>query len=81
MKPSGGVPVKTSSRRGLIRCREKVSAVASTSRWKCMVTLGCPVVPEVEASMATSSAAVSTAVNVPFLAAQRALRSPGPSPP
>ncbi len=51
------------------------------SRWKCMATLGWPVVPEVDASMATSSAAVSTGVNAPSLAAQRAARSSGPSPP
>ena len=73
--------MKTSSGRGLIMYLEKVSAVASTSRWKCMATFGWPVVPEVDASMATSSAAVSTAVNVPSLAAHRAVRSSGPSPP
>ena len=73
VKPSGGVPVNTSSGRGLMTCLEKVSAVASTSRWKCMATFGWPVVPEVDASMATSSAAVSTGVNVPSLAAQRAV--------
>ena len=78
VKPSGGVPVNTSSGRGLMRWREKVSAVARMSRWKCMVTFGCPVVPEVGASMATSSAAVLTAVNRPSLAAQRAVMSSGP---
>ena len=46
-----------------------------------MATFGWPVVPEVDASMATSLAAVSTGVNVPSLAAQRAVRSPGSSPP
>jgi hypothetical protein len=44
-----------------------------------MVTFGCPVVPEVGVSMATSSAAVLTAVNRPSLAAQRAaISSPPP---
>ena len=46
-----------------------------------MATFGWPVVPEVEASIATSSAATSTGVNAPSLAAQRATRSPGSSPP
>ncbi len=45
------------------------------SRWKCTVILGVPVLPEVGASNATSSAAVSTAVNSPGFAAARAARS------
>ena len=59
----------------------KVSAIASTSRWKCMVALGTPVVPDVAASMATSSAAVSTSSNVLGLAAHRSARSSWPAPP
>ena len=61
MNAIGGVPVKTSSASGLRTWCEKVSAL-STSRWKCIVALGRPVVPEVNASMETSSAAVSTFV-------------------
>jgi hypothetical protein len=34
--------------------------MAITSRWKCIVALGTPVVPEVKASRQVSSAAVST---------------------
>ncbi len=81
MKASGGVPVKTSSGRGFSTCRENVSALASTSRWKCRVALGRPVVPEVKAISATSSAAVGTVANTPLLAAQRAVRSMTPGPP
>ena len=69
VKPSGGVPVNTSVGWLCTRCFPKVSAMASTSRWKCMVALGTPVVPDVAASIATSSAAVTTSVKVPGLAA------------
>ncbi len=78
---SGGVPVKISVGRGWTTCLENVSAMARTSRWKCMVALGLPVVPEVVASTATSSAAVSTSVNEALLPAHRAMRSDGPSSP
>ena len=39
------------------RWRATVSAIASTSRWKCTSPSGSPVVPDVKASSATSSAA------------------------
>ena len=81
MKASGGVPVNRSSAAGRTTCREKVSAMASTSRWKCMVALGRPVVPEVNASSATSSAAVGTAANSAGAAAARWVRSPACRPP
>ena len=61
---SGGVPMNTSSAVGFSTCLENVSALASTSRWKCIVAFGRPVVPDVNASRATSSAAVSTSSNV-----------------
>ena len=52
--------------------RGKQSHIASTSRWKCIVPFGLPVVPDVKAMNATSSAAVSTAANRGGLAAARA---------
>lgn len=84
VKPSGGLPAKRSSERGLSTCAEKVSAIASTSRWKCMHPLGRPVVPDVNAISATSSAAVSTArygVGDTASDAVRLCRSSGASPP
>ncbi len=78
MKASGGVPVKRSSGVGFSTCRLNVSAIARTSRWKCMVALGRPVVPEVKASSATSSAAVTTSSKVPSFAAARSSRSVPP---
>jgi hypothetical protein len=77
VKASGGVPVNTSSGPGCSTRAENVSAIASTSRWKCMVALGRPVVPEVNAISATSSAAVSAAVKPSGLASASAVRSPG----
>ena len=75
VKASGGVPVKTSSAVGFSTWAEKVSAIASTSRWKCMVALGRPVVPDVKASRATSSAAVSTAGKTAGFCAAAAARA------
>src|SRR5262249_45451142 len=60
VKASGGVPMKTSSALGFRQERGKQSHMAITSRWKCIVPLGLPVVPEVKAINATSSARVST---------------------
>ena len=60
---NGAVVVNRSAESGRSTCRLNVSAMARTSRWKCIVTLGRPVVPEVNASRATSSAAVCTASN------------------
>jgi hypothetical protein len=78
VNPSGGVPVNTSSGLAASTCRPNVSLMASTSRWKCMVALGLPVVPDVVASSATSSAAVATAAKLPLLPAQRSASSPSP---
>ena len=77
----GGVPVKTSSGVGRRTCAEKVSAIASTSRWKCIAHLGRPVVPEVKASRATSSAEVSTSAKSVGRSAARRVRSSPDSPP
>ena len=56
------------------RCRATTSAIASTSRWKCMQALGWPVVPDVNASRQTSSDAVSALANRSEALAPRALR-------
>jgi hypothetical protein len=82
VKASGGVPQKTSSARGRSTWGGKQSHTASTSRWKCIVPLPCPVVPDVNAISATSSAAVSQAVNVSGLPSISASSEPAPpSPP
>ena len=61
---SGGEPVKRSSASRCSDVRGEQSQIASTSRWKCIVPFGSPVVPDVNAISATSSAAVSQAVNL-----------------
>ena len=61
---SGGVPTNTSSGVGANDDGGNVSQIASTSRWKCIVPFGRPVVPDVNAIMQTSSEAVSTLSNV-----------------
>src|SRR5258706_15092795 len=63
VKASGGEPMKTSSCAGFRQERGKQSHIAITSRWKCIVPLGFPVVPDVNAISATSSAEVATLVN------------------
>jgi hypothetical protein len=60
---SGGVPQKMSSFCTLRIERGNASHIATTSRWKCIVPFGLPVVPEVKAMSATSSAAVGALVN------------------
>ena len=65
MNAIGGVPLKTSVERGSSTWRANVSQHASRSRWKCTQPFGVPVVPDVKAMIATSSAAVSTGSNVP----------------
>ena len=69
---SGGLPVKRSSGTARSVERGKQSQTAIRSRWKCIVPLGLPVVPDVNAISATSSAAVSTAANDEGLPASRA---------
>ena len=54
------------------RARGQQAQAAITSRWKCIVPLGSPVVPEVKAIRQVSSAAVSTLSNVAGLARARA---------
>ena len=56
----GGVPQTMSSFAILMTERGKQSHMAITSRWKCTVPFGLPVVPEVKAMSAGSSAAVGT---------------------
>src|SRR3954463_713149 len=56
----GGVPQTTSSLCIFMIERGKQSVCAITSRWKCIVPFGPPVVPEVKEISATSSAAVGT---------------------
>jgi len=63
VKPSGGLPMKTSSAFARSTCFGQHRQIAITSWWKCIVALGSPVVPEVKASRQVSSAAVSTARN------------------
>jgi hypothetical protein len=59
VKANGGDPQKTSSASALRTYRGKQSVTAITSRWKCIVPFPSPVVPDVNAISATSSAAVS----------------------
>ena len=56
---SGGDPITMSSGRAFKTWRGQVSQAASTSRWVCTAALGWPVVPEVKAIRATSSASTS----------------------
>jgi hypothetical protein len=70
--------VKTSSADGCKTCRENVSQIDITSRWKCIVALGRPVVPEVNASMQTSSLEVATSSKVGSLAATRSVQPSSP---
>ena len=59
--------------------RGQASHAAKISRWVCTAALGLPVVPEVKAIMATSSAAVEQAANSPFLRAARCANPAGSS--
>ncbi|MNX94459.1 hypothetical protein D3C86_1266890 [compost metagenome] len=77
---SGGVPQKMSSAVGLSTWRGNRSHIASTSRWKCIVPLGWPVVPLVKAIRQVSSAAVSQAVKVSGLPASAVSSASGPVP-
>ena len=81
VKANGGLPAKMSAAVGCTIAAQKESAIASTSRWKCMVAFGLPVVPEVNASMQTSSAAVSTGMWTLEASATNCSRSSGSAPP
>ena len=76
MNATGAVPVNTSSGCGSRMWAAKVSQVARRSRWRCTQPFGSPVVPEVKAISATSSAYVSTASKPAGLAAARSSSSP-----
>jgi hypothetical protein len=69
---SGGLPVKRSSGLAFRVERGQQSQAAIASRWQCTVPLGTPVVPEVNAISATSSALVSTLRKSSALRAARA---------
>lgn len=60
---SGGLPMNTSSAVAFNTCGGKHTQLAITSRWKCIVAFGWPVVPEVNASRQVSSTAVATLSN------------------
>ncbi len=68
--------MKTSSGVARSTCGGQQAQAAITSRWKCIVPLGTPVVPEVNAIRQVSSAAVSTLSNCAGRAAARASSSP-----
>jgi hypothetical protein len=63
VKASGGLPRKTSLASARSTWSGKQTQLAITSRWKCIVAFGWPVVPEVKARRQVSSAAVSTLTN------------------
>jgi hypothetical protein len=65
VKASGGEPITMSSGVARSTWRGQVSQAASTSRWVCTAALGLPVVPEVKAISAMSSAAVGQALKRP----------------
>ena len=71
---SGGLPVNTSSAVAFSIDLGQQSHAASRSRWKCIVPFGTPVVPDVKAMSAVSSAAVRTLSNVEGLSRARASR-------
>src|SRR5712664_1344838 len=79
VKASGGVPQKMSSLPTLRQERGKQSHIAITSRWKCIVPFGLPVVPEVKAISATSSAAVGTLVKLSGCLSERVSSESGAS--
>jgi hypothetical protein len=74
---SGGEPMTMSSGVALSTWRGQASQAASTSRWVWTAALGLPVVPEVNAISAMSSAAVGQAVKRPSFCAARTASEPG----
>jgi hypothetical protein len=82
VKASGGLPMKMSSASGFRMERGKQSQIAITSRWKCMVPLGLPVVPEVKAISTVWSREVSRFSKSAGLPAMRSSSSaPAPGSP
>src|SRR5205085_2824838 len=71
--------INTSSALAFSTYLGKQSAAARTSRCVCIVPLGWPVLPEVKASMATSSHELSQFLNSPGLVAMRASSESGES--
>jgi hypothetical protein len=80
VKASGGLPMNTSSGLARSTCGGQQAQAAITSRWKCIVPLGTPVVPEVKAIRQVSSAAVSTLSKAAGLDAPRLQRFRGRPP-
>ena len=78
---SGGLPVNTSSAPARSIAGGQQSHAAIRSRWKCIVPLGLPVVPDVNAISAVSSAAVSTVAKLAAFPAIRASSASPASPP
>ena len=78
---SGGLPVNTSSALARKLDGGQQSHAAIRSRWKCIAAFGVPVVPDVNAMSAVSSAAVSTVANVAGLLLMRASRPSDAVPP
>ena len=78
---SGGLPMNTSSGAGLSTWRGQQAQAAIRSRWKCIVPLGWPVVPEVNAITQVSSAAVRTVSNVAGFVAATVSSASGAPPP
>ena len=76
VKASGGEPITMSSGVARSTWRGQASQAASTSRCVWTTALGLPVVPEVKASSAMSSAAVGQAVKSAGCAAARASSEP-----
>ena len=74
VKASGGVPQTMSLASSLSVERGKQSQIAITSRWKCIVPLGLPVVPDVNAMRQMSSRAVSMLPKLAGFAAMRCSR-------
>ena len=79
VNPSGGLPMNTSSAEGLSTCGGQQAQIAITSRWKCIVAFGTPVVPEVKPSRQVSSAAVSMVSKCALWRAIATSRLPAPS--
>ena len=76
---NGGEPITMSCGVARSTWRGQASQALKMSRWLWAAALGVPVVPEVKASMAMSSAWVGQALNWPSWAAARTANDPGAS--
>jgi hypothetical protein len=79
VKASGGEPITMSSGLALSTWRGQASQAASTSRCVCTAALGLPVVPDVKAISAMSSADTGQGVNLPSFCADSTASEPGAS--